>query len=97
METSATLMDSVVAVDSTLLFHNNKWWLFSNIAEPEGTSFNELYLFYADNLLSQKWNSHPMNPVISDVRRARSAGKIFENGGNHRLYPSAAHPIMDMG
>ena len=80
----ATLMDSVVAVDSTLLFHNNKWWLFSNIAEPEGTSFNELYLFYADNLLSQKWNSHPMNPVISDVRRARSAGKIFENGG--KLY-----------
>ena len=33
-----TLMDSVDAVDSTILFHNNKWWLFTNIAEPEGTT-----------------------------------------------------------
>jgi hypothetical protein len=78
----ATLMDSVNAVDSTILFHNNKWWLFANIAEPEGTlNYNELFLFYSDNLLSQNWNSHPMNPVISDVKRARPAGKIFERNG----------------
>jgi hypothetical protein len=78
----ATLMDSVNAVDSTILFHKNKWWLFTNIAEPEGTlNVNELFLFYSDNLLSQNWNSHPNNPVISDVKRARSAGKIFERNG----------------
>ena len=77
-----TLMDSVDAVDSTLLFHNNTWWLFTNIAEPKGTSIdNELYLFYSDNLLSHDWHSHPMNPVISDVRRARPAGKIIERNG----------------
>jgi hypothetical protein len=81
----ATLMDSVNAVDSTMLFHKNKWWLFTNISEPEGTFiYNELFLFYSDNLLSHNWNSHPMNPVISDIKRARSAGKIFERNG--KLY-----------
>jgi len=78
----ATLIDSVDAVDSTILFHKNKWWLFTNIAEPQGTSqHNELYLFYSDNLLSHTWKSHPMNPVISDVKRARPAGKIIEQNG----------------
>jgi len=81
----ASLMDSVEAVDSTILFHKNKWWLFTNIAEPEGTSpHNELYLFFSDNLLGQNWKSHPMNPVLSDVKRARPAGKIIERRG--KLY-----------
>jgi len=80
-----TLIDSVDAVDSTILFHNNKWWLFTNIAEPEGAAdFNELFLFYSDNLLSSDWNSHPLNPVISDVKRARSGGKILKE--NDILY-----------
>jgi hypothetical protein len=77
-----TIMDSVNAVDSTILFHKNKWWLFTNIAEPDGTStHNELYLFHSDNLLSQNWKSHSLNPVISDVKRARPAGKILELNG----------------
>ena len=81
----ATLLDSVDAVDSTILFYKNKWWLFTNIAEPEGTSINnELYLFYSDNLVSHNWNSHPLNPIISDVRGARPAGKILERNG--KLY-----------
>ena len=80
-----TLIDSVDAVDSTILFHKNKWWLFTNIAEPEGTAdYNELFLFYSDNLVSRDWHSHPMNPVISDVKRARSAGKILKE--NDTLY-----------
>ena len=77
----ATLIDSVEAVDSTILFYKNKWWLFTTIAEPEGSSKNELFVFYSDNLWSQNWTSHPKNPVISDIKRARSAGKIFEHEG----------------
>ena len=78
----ATLMDSVKAVDSTLLFYRDKWWLFTNISEPEGTfNSNELFVFYSDNLISDTWTSHPMNPVISDIKRARSGGKIFEQNG----------------
>ena len=80
-----TLIDSVEAADSTILFHNNKWWLFTSIGEPKGTTeYKELYLYYSDNLLSDNWNSHPLNPVMSDVRIARPGGKIIQE--NDRLY-----------
>jgi len=38
---------------------------------------DELFLFYSDNPLTDKWEPHPKNPIISDVRQARPAGKIF--------------------
>lgn len=77
-----TLMDKVKAVDSTLLFSRDKWWLFTNISEPEGTfNSNELFVFFSDKLIDGIWHSHPMNPVITDIKRARSAGKIFEQNG----------------
>jgi len=77
-----TLMSNVKAVDTTLLYHQQKWWLFTNIQENPGSSFNdELFLFSADNPLSESWTPHPCNPIISDVRRARPAGAIFEHHG----------------
>jgi hypothetical protein len=80
-----TLFDSVEAVDSTILFHKNKWWLFTNIVEPRGTeNYNELSLFYSDNPLSRDWHCHPLNPIISDIKTARSAGRIFKQ--NDILY-----------
>jgi len=72
------LMNNVTAVDSTIFNHNNKWWLFSGIKENEGASnSDELFLFYSDNPLSNKWETHINNPIISDVRQARPAGRIF--------------------
>ena len=55
---------------------------------------NELYLFYSDNLLSQNWKSHPMNPVISDVKRARPAGKILELNGNTISSITVLHSLV---
>lgn len=76
------LMTNVVAADTTLLFHQNKWWMFTSMVENEGGSLDdELYLFYADSPLTSEWTAHPQNPIVSDVRRARPAGNIFwENG-----------------
>jgi hypothetical protein len=77
------LMENISLLDATLLFHNNKWWMFANGAEHKGvSSWDELFLFSSDNLLSQNWVSHPMNPIISDCKLARPAGKIFERNGN---------------
>jgi hypothetical protein len=76
------LMKNVQAVDSTLFFHNDKWWLFVNISEnPGASSWDELFLFYSDNPISKNWVPHPKNPVISDVSVARPAGNIFMDGG----------------
>jgi hypothetical protein len=76
------LMENVEAVDATLLFKDNLWWMFVNMREHPGASFSdELFLFSSDNFLSTSWKPHPNNPIVSDVRHARPAGKIFEING----------------
>ena len=50
--------------------------------ENNGESLDdELFLFYADSPLTSEWTPHPMNPIVSDVRRARPAGNIFLDNG----------------
>jgi hypothetical protein len=76
------LMENVKAVDTTLLFQNNRWWLFTGISENE-ESFPEveLFLFYSDDPLTSSWKPHPRNPIVSDVKKARPAGQIFSRDG----------------
>lgn len=78
-EYEMNLMEDIYAVDSTVFRYMGKWWLFTNIDETRGLSSNndELFLFYTDNIFKPDWVSHPMNPVVTDVTRARPAGKIF--------------------
>jgi hypothetical protein len=77
-----SLMNNVLAVDTTFFFHLGKWWLFTGIAENEGALPEvELFLFYSDDLFTTEWKSHPLNPVISDVTCARPAGKLFTKDG----------------
>jgi hypothetical protein len=79
------LMQSVRAVDTTLLHRNGRWWLFTNLAQYEGASnYDDLFLFDAPGPLTTEWRPHPMNPIVSDVRRARPAGPFIERDG--RLY-----------
>lgn len=75
------LMNEVTAFDTTLFFHNEKWWMFTVLAN-EGSGHNdELFLFYAENPLTDQWTSHPKNPIVSDVRSARPAGNIYIEDG----------------
>ena len=90
------LMTDVQAVDSTLFYHQNKWWLFANMLENPGASiYDELFLFYADHLLSTNWTAHPMNPIVSDVKRARPAGRIFQKNG--KIYRPAQNSRFRYG
>ncbi len=77
-----TLLDGVNAVDATLHYQEGRWWMFVNIAENRGaSSCDELFLFFSDDLFGDSWSPHPLNPIISDVKRARPAGKIFSENG----------------
>jgi len=76
-----TLMPNVQAVDTTLFEHSMRWWMFVNIAHAGGSTWDELHLFFADDPLSTDWTPHPLNPVVSDVRSARPAGRIFRREG----------------
>ena len=76
------LMENILAVDSTLFFHKNKWWLFTGVTENEGALPEvELFLFSSESLLSRDWTPHPLNPIISDVKKARPAGALFYKDG----------------
>ncbi|MEO8087446.1 MAG: hypothetical protein ABI763_11530 [Bacteroidota bacterium] len=72
-----TILSDVKAVDPTLFNHNNKWWLFTGIADGNSISRNdELFIFHSTSPFGP-WIPHEKNPVVSDVRRARPAGKII--------------------
>ena len=84
-EFQMNLMENLHAVDTTVHYYENKFWLFVNIKENNGASaWDELFLFYSDELLTTRWIPHPQNPVISDVRQARPAGPIFTY--NEKIY-----------
>ncbi len=81
-ELHKTLFADLSAIDATLFHYEDRWWLFANIEAGEGCSpWDELFLFHAETPLSDHWTPHPKNPIISDVRRARPAGRIFEHKG----------------
>ena len=77
-ELEKVIMDNIKTVDSTLFKHDDKYWLFTNIEELNGTKTpGELHLFYSDSLLSDNWIAHEQNPIVTDKSCARPAGNIY--------------------
>jgi hypothetical protein len=83
------LQQNVSAVDSTLLHHRGKFWLFTsglNSQDPWFSGDSELFLFFADSLQGP-WRSHPKNPIVTDVRKCRGAGQI-QNWNGRLIRPA---------
>jgi len=75
------LIDGLRLVDATLYKAADRWWMFANSAAGESRVFDdELHLFHADRLTGE-WLPHPKNPVKSDARSSRPAGRLFERDG----------------
>lgn len=74
------LVSNRVCVDPTLHEHDGHWYLFANVSESEGSTCDELFLFVADSPLGP-FSPHPANPIVSDVRMARPAGRLFHHDG----------------
>jgi hypothetical protein len=74
------LIEGVHAVDASILKHNDLYWMWANVAVPGARRDDEALLFYSDRLDSG-WTPHPRNPVVSDARSARPAGRPFVHGG----------------
>ncbi len=75
-----TLMRNVEAYDPTLLEHDGRYWLFVSLRARGGSPDEALHAFHAETPLGP-WNAHPMNPLVTDVRRARPAGSFFRRDG----------------
>lgn len=81
-EFAMTLMNNVCAVDTTLFRHDGRWWLFTAMADDAASLPRvRLCLFSSAELLTDKWNSHPLNPIVSDARSGRPAGRILTIDG----------------
>ena len=63
-------------VDGTLFKHGSYWYLFAG-KSPD--SHQRLDLYFAKSLFD-KFETHPMSPIILDPRRSRMAGPIHEFG-----------------
>jgi hypothetical protein len=74
------LVTDRVCVDPALHFHEGHWYLFANVAESGNSTWDELFLFVSENLHGP-FRPHPCNPIVSDVRRARLAGRLFSRDG----------------
>lgn len=80
------LLDGVPGTDATFLEHGGEWWMFVNVRAPGGSSWDELHLYRSASRLGP-YEPHPLNPVVSDVRRARPAGPVAVRDG--RLFRPA--------
>ena len=75
------LIDGLRLVDATLYRGTDRWWMFANSAAGESRMFDdELHLFHAERLTGD-WQPHPKNPVKSDARSSRPAGRLFARDG----------------
>jgi hypothetical protein len=75
------LMQGVRCVDTTLYRAADRWWMFANCAAGDSRMFDdELHVFCAERL-SGDWQPHAKNPVKSDARCSRPAGRLFQRNG----------------
>lgn len=75
-----TLIADPPLADATLAQIDGRWWLFGAARAPGGTSADELLVFSADSPLGP-WRPHRRNPVLSDIRAARPAGRLVQRDG----------------
>ena len=86
------LFEGIAARDATLFEVDRVWWMFVAIADTEFS--DELHLYYSESPLGP-WKPHAKNPVKSDVRNSRPAGRPFYWKGN--LYRPAQDSSVRYG
>jgi hypothetical protein len=86
------LLDGVVAVDASLLFHDDAWWMFACTA-PKG---HDVLRLWTAGTPRGPWREHPSSPIVSgDKRIGRPAGRPLAIGD--RLYRFAQDCTTDYG
>ncbi|MEG2656729.1 MAG: hypothetical protein RSA29_13610 [Clostridium sp.] len=64
--------------DASIFQYDDKWWILSTKREKNGgTHFDNLHLYYSDNL-TEGWKEHIKSPIITnDASISRPAGKVL--------------------
>ena len=90
------LLRDAWCVDATFHRHEGKWWMFVNIGVEGAENYDELHLYHADELLGE-WTPHIANPIKSDVRGARPAGRLYRQGGALYRLAQICAPLYGSG
>ena len=69
-----TLVDNIRGVDTSILHHQDMWWLFFTRQDLPSV---HLYIYYSPSLFDT-FLPHLNNPVKTDIRSSRSAGCFFQ-------------------
>jgi hypothetical protein len=75
LKNKVVLINNQPLLDSTLLKHNNKYWLFATMGDGV-FDHSKLYIFYADSLLGP-YIMHKNNPVKHGLNGTRPGGNFF--------------------
>jgi hypothetical protein len=73
------LLDGIPLIDPTLVEHQGHWYLFGNLTNDGIGPDDELHAFVATDWRGP-FQPHPANPIVTDVRSARMAGRFFRHG-----------------
>ena len=73
------LLDGTVVADATPILHEGVWWIFASLNDDGGSSWDQLALYHAPDLLGP-WTPHHANPVLIDAGAARPAGAMWHDG-----------------
>lgn len=68
-----TLVEGVALYDASIVRWNDKWWLFAAHGLPGASTYDELHVYWAEDLFGP-WEPHALNPVKIDAGSARPAG-----------------------
>ncbi|MEO6669132.1 MAG: hypothetical protein ABIN36_06630 [Ferruginibacter sp.] len=72
------IIQNLPLLDSTILVHNNKYWLFATKRGEH--SNNKLYIYYADKMAGP-YIPHAANPVKNSLNGSRPAGNFLKVDG----------------
>lgn len=77
-ELRRTALHGISCTDTTLIKHQGKWWVLTNIARGSLDDHNsELHVFAADSPMLHQLTPHRANPVVINAKTARNGGRPF--------------------
>lgn len=69
------ILDDIECVDSAIFFREKKYWLITT-QRSKSNEFDELNIYFSDDLVNGKFQPHQQNPIYSTKKKSRNAGSI---------------------
>jgi hypothetical protein len=79
-EFAGALLEGIGGNDATICRHDGRLWMFMTSFYRQSTSWDNLLVYHAENLLGP-WRAHERNPLLIDGVASRPGGEMFTQEG----------------